>query len=462
MRLRAPRAGCDKTTPGLLMGAASAGVPALLVSGGPMLNGKFRGKDIGSGTDVWKFSEAVRAGAMSPADFAEAEGCMSRSRGHCMTMGTASTMACLAEALGVTLPGNAAIPAADSRRNALAHLSGRRIVAMVAEGLTPDKLLTRAAFENAILALSAIGGSTNGIVHLLALAGRAGVPLALADFDDLGSRVPLLVNLQPSGQFLMEDLFYAGGLPAVLRELLDGGLLRGGALTASGATMADNVRAAPNYNRAVIAPLAAPVKPAGGVAVLRGNLSPAGAVIKPSAASPHLFKHAGRALVFESVEEMKALIDRDDLDVDASTVLVLKGAGPRGYPGFPEVGNMPLPKKLLAQGVTDMVRISDARMSGTAYGTVVLHCAPEAAAGGPLALVRTGDRIELDVAARTLHLAVPDGELARRRAAWTPPAPPMARGYVSMYVKHVGQADTGCDLDFLVGKSGHATPRNSH
>lgn len=371
-------------------------------------------------------------------------------------------MACLAEALGMTLPGNAAIPASDSRRNQLAHHSGRRAVAMVREGLTIDRVLTRAAFENAVLTLSAIGGSTNGVIHLLALAGRVGVPLALADFDALGAAAPLLVNLAPSGKYLMEDLYYAGGLPAVLRELLEGGVLRGGALTVNGRAMADNVRGAPCYNRDVIATVAAPIKRDGGVAVLTGNLSPGGAVIKPSAASPRLMRHTGRAVVFSSVEDMKARLDDPALDIDADCVIVLQGAGPRGYAGMPEVGNTPLPKKLLAAGVTDMVRVSDARMSGTAYGTVVLHCVPESAAGGTLALVRDGDRIELDVPARRLQLLVPDDELARRRAAWVAPPPVATRGYVSMYIKHVQQADTGADLDFLVGASGHAVPRESH
>ena len=363
-----------------------------------------------------------------------------------MTMGTASTMACLAEALGITLPGNAAIPAPDSRRNVLAHESGRRIVGMVRENLTIDRILTRPAFENAIRVLAAIGGSTNAVVHLLAIARRLGVPLELADFDALGTPVPLLVNLAPSGKYLMEDLYYAGGLPAVLRALAEGGLLAADALTVNGASQGANCTGAPNYNAEVIGSLAAPVGAAGGVAVLRGNLSPAGAIIKPSAATPRLCKHRGRALVFSSVEHMKATIDDPALDVDADTVLVLQGAGPVGYPGMPEVGNMPLPRKLLAAGVTDMVRISDARMSGTAYGTVVLHCVPESAVGGPLALVRTGDWIELDVAARRLELDVPAA----------------SRGYVKMYCDNVRQADEGCDLGFLQGASGHGVPRESH
>jgi L-arabonate dehydrase len=382
-----------------------------------------------------------------------------------MTMGTASTMACLAEALGMTLPGNAAIPAPDSRRNVLAHESGRRIVGMVHEQLTIDAILTRSAFENAIAVHGAIGGSTNAVVHLLALAGRLGVPLELGDFDALGSRVPLLVNLAPSGKYLMEDFFYAGGLPAVVRELHSAGLLTpggAGARTVNGATLTANCAAAPNYNAEVIAPVTAPIKPSGGCAVLRGNLSPAGAVIKPSAASPHLFKHRGRACVFTSIEDMKARIDSPELDVTADSVLVLQGAGPVGYPGMPEVGNMPLPKKLLQAGVTDMVRVSDARMSGTAYGTVVLHCAPESAVGGNLALVRDGDWIELDVEARVLQLDVGEEELAARRAAWRAPPPVARRGYVHMYINNVNQADQGADLKFLRGASGHGIPRESH
>lgn len=455
-------AGCDKTTPGTLMGAASTGVPTILVSGGPMLNGKYKGKDIGSGTDVWRFSEQVRAGQMSAKDFFEAECCMSRSRGHCMTMGTASTMACMAESLGMTLPGNAAIPAADSRRNVIAHLSGRRVVDMVRENLTIDKVLKREAFENAILALSAIGGSTNAVVHLLALAGRVGVPLELADFDAIGSKIPLVLNLAPSGKYLMEDFYYAGGLPTVLRELSRSGNLRDHALTVNGQPMGANVADAPNYNSDVIATVDAPIKADAGIAVLRGNLAPDGCVIKPSAASPHLFQHRGRAVVFDTIEHMKSVIDSDALDVDETCVLVLKGAGPVGYPGMPEVGNMPLPRKVLEKGVTDMIRISDARMSGTAYGTVVLHCSPESAVGGPLALVQNGDMIELDLPARRIHLDVSDEELARRRAAWVKPPYVMDRGYVSMYVRNVQQAHRGADFEFLVGASGHPVPRESH
>jgi dihydroxy-acid dehydratase len=454
--------GCDKTTPSLVMGAASCDLPTVAISGGPMLNGKFRGEDIGSGTHVWKFSEAVRAGEMSLADFMDAEACMSRSHGHCMTMGTASTMASMMEALGLGLPSNAAIPAADSRRYVLAHMAGRRAVEMVREGLRISKVLTREAFENAIRANAAIGGSTNAVIHLIAIAGRVGVELGIDDWDRLGHDVPLLVNLMPSGQYLMEDFYYAGGLPAVIRELGEHGLLHKGALTVNGRTMWENVAAAPCYNREVVATLDAPLQPQAGIAVLRGNLAPDGAIIKPSAATPDLMQHSGRAVVFENIEDYHARIDDPDLDVDASCVLVLKNCGPRGYPGMAEVGNMGLPPKVLRTGVTDMVRISDARMSGTAYGTVVLHTAPEAAVGGPLALVENGDMIELDVAGRRLHLDVADDELARRRAAWSPPAPEYDRGYYRLYVDHVLQADKGADFDFLVGTSGAPVPRESH
>ena len=451
--------GCDKTTPALLMGASSCDLPTIGLSGGPMLNGKFRGKDIGSGTGVWQMSEMVRAGEMTMAEFTEAESCMHRSKGSCMTMGTASTMASMVEALGMALPENAAIPAADTRRNRLAQLTGRRIVEMVKEDLRMSKVLTRAAFENAIRANAAIGGSTNAVIHLLAVAGRIGVKLDLADWDRLGAEVPCLVDLQPSGRFLMEDFCYAGGLPAVLKEIRH--LLHTDALTVNGKTLGENIEKAPCWNREVIRPLAEPFKPAAGIAVLRGNLAPDGAVIKPSAASPQLLKHRGRAVVFESIEDFHARIDDESLDVDETCVMVLKGCGPRGYPGMAEVGNMPLPPKVLRKGITDMVRVSDARMSGTAYGTVVLHTSPEAAAGGPLALVRNGDVIELDVAARRLHLEVSDEELARRRADWTPPPKP-ERGWYKLYVDHVQQAHLGADLDFLVGGSGAPVPRDSH
>ena len=456
--------GCDKTTPALLMGAASVDLPTMGVSGGPMLSGKFRGGELGSGTGVWQMSEAVRAGTMSQADFFEAESCMHRSHGHCMTMGTASTMACMVESLGMGLPGNAAIPAVDGRRNVLARMAGRRIVQMVEEDMVMSKVLTRGAFENAIRANAAIGGSTNAVIHLLALAGRSGVKLALEDWDRFGHDLPCLVDLQPSGQYLMEDFYYAGGLPAVLREL--GDVLDRDALTVNGQTMWDNVKDAPRYDlegtKRVIRPLADPFKTKAGIAVLRGNLAPDGAVIKPSAATPALMQHRGRAVVFEDSADMHAKVEDESLDVKPDDILVLKNCGPRGYPGMAEVGNMPIPAKLVKQGVTDMVRISDARMSGTAYGTVVLHAAPEAAAGGTLALVKSGDIIELDVEHRRLHLEVDDAELARRRAAWKAPTAPMPRGYTKLYFDHVQQADTGADLDFLVGSSGSAVPKDNH
>lgn len=452
--------GCDKTTPALLMGAASCNLPALAVSGGPMLNGRFRGGTIGSGTGVWQMSEEVRAGRMTQEEFVDAESCMNRSRGHCMTMGTASTMASMVESLGMGLPHNAAIPAVDARRQVLAHMAGRRIVDMVRDDLTMDRILTREAFENAIRTNAAIGGSTNAVVHLIALAKRIGVELTLEDWE-LGSEVPCLVNLQPSGEFLMEDFYYAGGLPAVLRQMGEQGLLHRDALTVNGRTIWDNVSDAPNYDEKVITTFAKPFKPHAGIAVLKGNLAPNGAVIKPSAATQSLLKHRGRAVVFENVEELHAKVDDDALDIDEHCIMVLKGAGPKGYPGFAEVGNMPLPRKVLQKGITDMVRISDGRMSGTAYGAVVLHVSPEAAAGGPLALVQTGDMIELDVPARRLHLDVSDEELARRRAAWQAPELPR-RGYYRLYVEHVLQADQGADLDFLVGSSGAPVPRDSH
>ena len=452
--------GCDKTTPALLMGAASCNLPTLAVSGGPMLNGRYRGQTIGSGTGVWQMSEQVRAGTMNMEQFIEAESCMNRSRGHCMTMGTASTMASMVEALGMGLPHNAAIPAVDARRQVLAHMAGRRIVEMVNEDLTMDKILTRAAFENAIRANAAIGGSTNAVVHLLAIAGRIGVDLKLEDWE-YGSDVPCLVNLQPSGEFLMEDFYYAGGLPAVLRELGHAELLHRDALTVNGRTIWDNVSQAECFNRKVIFPIAEPFKAKAGIAVLKGNLAPDGAVIKPSAATAALLQHRGRAVVFQSVEDLHARINDENLDIDASCVMVLKGAGPKGYPGFAEVGNMPLPPKVLKQGITDMVRISDGRMSGTAYGAVVLHVAPEAAAGGTLALVQDGDMIELDVAGRRLHLDVDDAELARRKGAWQAPPTPQ-RGWYKLYVDSVQQANLGADLEFLVGSSGAAVPRDSH
>jgi L-arabonate dehydrase len=452
--------GCDKTTPALMMGASSCDLPTIGVSGGPMLSGKYRGRDLGSGTDVWKMHEELRAGKISEEDFFEAESCMHRSHGHCMTMGTASTMASMVEALGMALPGNAAIPAVDARRNLLARASGRRIVAMVEEDLRMSKILTRAAFENAIRINAAIGGSTNAVIHLLAIAGRIGVDLKLADWDALAQGLPCLLNLQPSGKHLMEDFYYAGGLPAVVRELES--VIDRSATTVNGASLWDNCASAPNWNRDVIHTFDEPFKANAGIAVLHGNLCPDGAVIKPSAATPALLKHRGRAVVFEDSEEMHRLLDDETLDVDETCILVLKNCGPKGYPGMAEAGNMPLPPKLLRAGITDMVRISDARMSGTAYGTVVLHVAPEAAAGGPLALVKNGDFIELDVAQRRLHLDVTDRVLAERRAAWTAPQAPSTRGWVKLYFDHVQQANLGADLDFLVGKSGAAVPKDNH
>jgi len=454
--------GCDKTTPALLMGAASVDIPAIAVSGGPMLSGKYRGSDIGSGTNVWSMSEDLRAGRIGVDEFHEAESCMHRSHGHCMTMGTASTMASMVEALGVGMPGNAAIPAVDARRNVLARSAGRRIVDLVREKTPLSKILTKAAFENAIRANAAIGGSTNAVIHLIAIARRIGVDLALEDWDRLGRGVHCLANLMPSGKYLMEDFYYAGGLPAVLRELGEHGLLHKDALTVNGGTIWENNREAPCWNRDVIRSMKKPFKRDTGIAVLRGNLCPDGAIIKPSAATPKLLRHRGRAVVFESIEDFHTRIDDPRLDIDERSVMVLKNCGPRGYPGMAEVGNMPLPPKLLKKGVTDMVRISDARMSGTAYGTVVLHVAPEAAAGGPLALVENGDRIELDVAKRRLQLLVPENTLAQRRAAWRQPKAPMQRGYCKLYVEHVLQADQGADLDFLVGKSGAFVPRDNH
>jgi dihydroxy-acid dehydratase len=442
------------------MGAASCDLPTIGVSGGPMLNGKFRGEDIGSGTHVWKFTEMLKTGAMNEGDMIDAESCMSRSAGHCMTMGTASTMASMVEALGMGLPTNAAIPAVDSRRRVLSRMAGRRIVAMVQEDVRMSKILTRDAFENAIMVNGAIGGSTNAVVHLLAVAGRIGVTLSLDDWDRLGRDMPCLVNLMPSGKYLMEDFYYAGGLPVVIRSI--GKYIHKKALTVNGRTIWDNVKDAVNYNEAVITPLAKPFKPHGGITVLRGNLAPRGAVLKPSAATPRLMRHKGRAVVFEDIDDLHRRIDDPQLDVDADSVLVLKNCGPKGYPGFPEVGNFALPAKLLKKGVTDMVRISDARMSGTAYGTVVLHSAPEAAAGGPLALVRNGDLIELDVAKRKLLLHVSEQELARRRRQWKPGKPHSDRGWVKLYCDTVLQADEGVDLDFLVGRSGAKVGRESH
>jgi len=452
--------GCDKTTPSLLMGAASAGLPTIGVSGGPMLNGKWRGQELGSGTGVWSMSEQVRAGTLKLQDFFEAESCMHRSHGHCMTMGTASTMASMVEALGIGLPGNAAYPAVDGRRNVLARNAGRRAVQMVHEDQTISKVLTRQAFENAIRTLAAIGGSTNAVIHLIAIAGRLGVPLSIDDFERLGSEMPCIVNLQPSGEHLMEDFCYAGGLPVVMRAIES--TLHLDHVTVSGQTVADNIAGAENHDARVIKTMAQPFKDKAGIAILRGNLAPRGAVIKPSAATPALLTHTGRAVVFEDSHDFHARIDDENLDVDETCILVLKNCGPKGYPGMAEVGNMPLPPKVLRKGITDMVRISDARMSGTAYGTVVLHTAPEAAAGGPLAVVRNGDTITLDVAQRSLHLHISDDELAQRLAAWQAPPPAMASGYWKLYIDHVLQADQGCDLDFLVGQRGAAVPKDNH
>jgi len=455
-------AGCDKTTPATLMGAASVDLPTLLVSGGPMLSGKYRGTDIGSGTNTWSMSEELRAGKITLEEFHEAESCMHRSHGHCMTMGTASTMASMVEALGVGMPGNAAIPAVDARRNVLARMAGRRAVEMVKEKLTLSKILTKQAFENAIRVNAAIGGSTNAVIHLIAIARRIGVDLKLADWDRLGRGVHTLVNLMPSGKYLMEDFYYAGGLPAVIRELGANGKLHKGALTVNGRSLWDNNKDAPCWNRDVIHTFRKPFKKDTGIAVLRGNLCPDGAIIKPSAATPKLLKHRGRAVVFENIEDFHTRIDDPNLDIDAKCIMVLKNCGPKGYPGMAEVGNMPLAPKLLKKGITDMVRISDARMSGTAYGTVVLHVAPEAAAGGALALVENGDMIELDVARRRLQLLVSPQVLAKRRAKWKRPKAPLARGYWKLYFDHVLQAHEGADLDFLAGKSGSFVPRDNH
>ena len=454
--------GCDKTTPSLVMGAASCDVPTIVVSGGPMLNGKFRGQDIGSGTAVWRFEEELKAGTMNLQDLRDAEACMSRSSGHCMTMGTASTMACMVESLGLGLPHNAAIPAVDARRMSLAHSAGRRIVEMVREDLRISRILTREAFENAIRVNGAVGGSTNAVIHLLAIAGRVGINMTLEDWDRLGHEVPTLLDLMPSGRFLMEDFYYAGGLPAIIRRLGERNLVHRDALTVNGKTIWQNCETAPNWNAEVIRPLEKPLVEHGGIAVLRGNLAPDGAVLKPSAASSHLLRHRGRAVAFESIEHYKERIDSPDLNVDESCILVLKNCGPKGYPGMAEVGNMALPSKLLRRGITDMVRVSDARMSGTAYGTVVLHVCPEAAVGGNLALVQDGDFIELDVENRRLHLDVSEKELAQRRANWQSPERPSNGGYQQLYVEHVMQASQGADLDFLRGCRGHDVPRESH
>ena len=450
--------GCDKTTPGALMGIASVDLPAILLTGGPMLNGRFRGRTVGSGTDIWRMTEGLRAGEVSQAEFTEFESCLNRSAGHCMTMGTASSMACLTEALGMQLPGGAALPAPDSRRTVLAEDTGARAVELAKEGLRPSQILTRDAFENAVKVNAAIGGSTNAILHLLAIAGRVGVALSLDDIDRLGREIPLLVDLMPSGRFLMEDFAYAGGMPALLSRM--GPTLDAGALTVTGSPIGASMALGRVDDSDVIRTFDDPVQPAGsGTAVLRGNLAPDGAVIKISAAEPRLLVHEGSAIVFDTVEEYLAVAGDDNLDVTGDSVLVVRNCGPRGYPGMPEVGNFPLPKKLLDQGIRDMVRISDARMSGTAYGACVLHVAPEAAVGGPLALVRTGDTIRLDVHKRSLDVLVDDDVLAERRRTWVAPPRPAGRGWTRLYVEHVQQADRGVDLDFLVGSSGDTPGR---
>lgn len=454
--------GCDKTIPSLLMAAASVDLPAVVVPGGPMLTGTFRGTPLGCGTDVWRLSEEVRAGTLSNEEFTRSESAMIRSRGHCNTMGTTSTMAVVAEALGTTVPGTAGTPAPDSRLLEAAHGTGRLAVDMVSADRRPGTFLTKASFHNAIVALAAVGGSTNAVVHLLAIAGRLGIDLTLDDFDRIGSRVPVLVDLLPAGRFLMDDFHRAGGLLAVLREVRD--LLDPEALTVTGTPLVDHLDDAPIWDPEVIRTRQKPLVAEGGIAVLRGSLAPRGALIKPAAASPHLLRHRGRAVVFDSIEDFHARVDDPELDIDADSVMVLRGCGPKGYPGMPEVSNMPLPRKLLEQGVRDMVRVCDGRMSGTAYGTVVLHVTPEAAAGGPLALVRTGDIISLDVEARRIDLEVPADELARRtpnEATVTGFAAPR-RGWERLYVDHVQQADTGADLDFLIGSSGSDVSRESH
>ncbi len=452
--------GCDKTTPSTVMGSCSVDLPTIVVPGGPMLNGRYKGELIGSGTFTWKLKGKMANEEFTEEDLKEAEICSARSAGHCMTMGTASTMACMVEALGLTLPGAAAIPAVDSRKKVVAQLSGRRIVDMVKEDMKISKVLTRKAFENAIVLNSAVGGSTNLIIHLLAIAGRLGIELDLEDFDKVGSNIPLLVNLMPSGEFLMEDFFYAGGLPVVIKEMKDH--LHKDTIAVNGKSIVENSEKAECYDPKVIASFKNPLKKAAGIAVLKGNLCENGAVIKPSAATEALMVHRGKAVVFETFEEYHDKIDDSDLDIDENSVIVLKGLGPVGYPGMPEAGNVDLPEKLLKKGVTDMVRISDGRMSGTAYGTVVLHISPESAIGGTLAFVQNGDIIELNVLERSLHLDVSDEELANRKAKWTPPIPQAERGYVKMYINHVQQADKGADLDFLVGNSGSEVGRDVH
>jgi dihydroxy-acid dehydratase len=454
--------GCDKTTPSLMMAAASCDIPSIVVTGGPMLNGQFKGERVGSGTHLWKFSEAVKAGEMTQEEFLEAEQGMSRSTGTCNTMGTASTMASMAEALGMALSGNAAIPAVDSRRRVIAQMSGRRIVQMVKDDLKPSDIMTKEAFENAVRTNGAIGGSTNAVVHLLALAGRVEVDFTLDDWDRCGHDVATIVNLMPSGKYLMEEFFYAGGLPVVLKRLGEGGQLNKDCITVSGKMIWDEVKGVENHNADVILPLELALTQQGGIAVLRGNLAPKGAVLKPSAASPHLLKHTGRAVVFEDIDDYKAKIEDPDLDIDETCVMVMKNCGPKGYPGMAEVGNMGLPPKVLKKGITDMVRISDARMSGTAYGTVVLHTSPEAAAGGPLAIVQNGDMIEMDVEKRLLRVDISDAEIAARLAVWKPLSDAPTSGYAFLHHTHVEGADTGADLDFLKGCRGNAVGKDSH
>jgi L-arabonate dehydrase len=451
--------GCDKTTPSLIMGACSVDIPTLVISGGPMLKGHWRGKDIGT-SDVWRFDEAHKLGEITDEEFVEAEACMARTQGHCAVMGTASTMATMVEALGLSLPNNAAIPAADVRRKVLSQLSGRRIVEMVKEDLKLSKILTRDAFENSIMVNAAIGGSTNFVIHLLAIAGRIGVDLNIDDFDKYSQNIPLLGNLQPSGKFFMEDLYYAGGLPAIIKELKS--VLHDNALTVNGKGIGENSEKAIVYDRNIVATMAEPFKEESGIAVLRGNLSPNGAVIKPSAATPKLMKHRGKAVVFETIEDYHLRIEDPNLEIDETSIMVLKNVGPKGYPGMAEVGNMGVPKKLLEKGVHDMVRISDGRMSGTGFGTVVLHVSPEAADGGNIALVQNGDYISLDVESRTLNLEVSDNELLERRENWKPYDLKYNRGYVNLYINHVEQAHLGADMDFLKGGSGSIVTRDSH
>ena len=451
--------GCDKTTPSLVMGACSVNIPTLVISGGPMLKGHWKGRDIGT-SDIWRFDADNKMGKITPQEFVDSEACMARTQGHCAVMGTASTMALLVEALGLSLPDNASIPAADARRKVLSQLSGRRIVEMVKEDMTLSKILTREAFENAIMVNAAIGGSTNFVIHLLAIAGRIGIDLDINDFDQFSHGIPLLANIQPSGENYMEDLYYSGGLPALIKEMSS--LIHNEALTVNGKTIGENCAATEVYNRNVISTLKEPFKQESGILVVKGNLAPNGAVIKPSAASPELLKHSGKAVVFENIEDYHARIDDPELDIDANSIMVLKNVGPKGYPGMAEVGNMTLPKKLLLEGVTDMVRISDGRMSGTGFGTVVLHVSPEAAVGGPLALVKNGDIITLDAYKRILQLEVTEEELAIRSAAWKLTEKMQSRGYVHLYQTHVEQAHLGADMDFLKGSSGSKVTRDSH